>query len=53
MQFIIINYCLDNRGDFKTLTIINGARSSKDLVYKEPRKGKDGEETSTNNKKQV
>lgn len=29
----LINYCLDNRNDFKTLTIINGARTSKDLVY--------------------
>ncbi|MDP2938724.1 MAG: FAD/NAD(P)-binding protein [Candidatus Omnitrophota bacterium] len=30
----LINYCLDNRGDFKTITIVNGARTSKDLVYK-------------------
>lgn len=31
----LINYCLDNRGDFKTITIVNGARTSKDLVYKD------------------
>ena len=31
----LINYCLDMRSDFKTLTIVNGARSSKDLVYKD------------------
>ncbi|OGX18476.1 MAG: hypothetical protein A3K83_05830 [Omnitrophica WOR_2 bacterium RBG_13_44_8b] len=31
----LINYCLDNRGDFKTITIVNGARSSKDLVYQD------------------
>jgi sulfhydrogenase subunit gamma (sulfur reductase) len=31
----LINYCLDNRGDFKDITIVNGARSSKDLVYKD------------------
>ncbi|MEE8317823.1 MAG: FAD/NAD(P)-binding protein [Candidatus Omnitrophota bacterium] len=31
----LIDYCLDNRKDFKTLTIVNGARSSKDLVYKD------------------
>ncbi len=30
----LINHCLDNRGEFKTITIVNGARSSKDLVYK-------------------
>ncbi len=31
----LINYCLDNRGDFKTITIVNGARTSKDLVYRD------------------
>lgn len=31
----LINYCLNNRTDFKTLTIVNGARTSKDLVYKD------------------
>lgn len=31
----LINYCIDNRDDFKTLTIVNGARTSKDLVYKD------------------
>jgi sulfite reductase subunit B len=31
----LINYCLDNRGDYKTITIVNGARTSKDLVYKD------------------
>ncbi|NQT46885.1 MAG: FAD/NAD(P)-binding protein [Candidatus Omnitrophica bacterium] len=31
----LINYCLDKRADYKTITIINGARSSKDLVYKD------------------
>ncbi len=31
----LINYCLDNRDDFKTLTIVNGARTSHDLVYKD------------------
>lgn len=31
----LINYCLDNRKDFKTITIVNGARTSKDLVYKD------------------
>lgn len=31
----LINYCLDNRNDFKTITIVNGARTSKDLVYKD------------------
>ncbi len=31
----LINYCLDNREDHKTITIINGARTSKDLVYKD------------------
>jgi NAD(P)H-flavin reductase len=30
----LINYCLDNRGDFKAITIVNGARTSRDLVYK-------------------
>lgn len=30
----LINYCLDNRSDFKFITIVNGARTSKDLVYK-------------------
>lgn len=30
----LINYCLDNRGDFKAITIVNGARTAKDLVYK-------------------
>jgi len=30
----LINYCLDNRADFKAITIVNGARTSKDLVYK-------------------
>ena len=29
----LINYCLDNRDDFKDITIVNGARTSKDLVY--------------------
>jgi NAD(P)H-flavin reductase len=31
----LINYCLDNRDKFKTITIVNGARTSKDLVYKD------------------
>ena len=31
----LINYCLDNRGDYKTITIVNGARTSKDLVFKD------------------
>lgn len=31
----LINYCLDNRGQFKSITIVNGARTSKDLVYKD------------------
>jgi sulfhydrogenase subunit gamma (sulfur reductase) len=31
----LINYCLDNRGDFKEITIVNGARTSRDLVYKD------------------
>jgi len=31
----LINYCLDNRDDFKTITIVNGARTSGDLVYKD------------------
>jgi len=30
----LINYCLDNRDNFKSITIVNGARTSKDLVYK-------------------
>jgi len=30
----LINYCLDKRDDFKAITIVNGARTSKDLVYK-------------------
>lgn len=30
----LINYCLGNRNDFKKITIFNGARTSKDLVYK-------------------
>ncbi len=30
----LINYCLDNRKDYKTLTIVNGARTSKDLMYR-------------------
>ncbi|MDD5596120.1 MAG: FAD/NAD(P)-binding protein [Candidatus Omnitrophica bacterium] len=29
----LINYCLDKRDDFKAITIVNGARTSKDLVY--------------------
>lgn len=31
----LINYCLDNRKDYKIITIVNGARTSKDLVYKD------------------
>jgi len=31
----LINYCMDNRADFKSITIVNGARTSKDLVYKD------------------
>lgn len=31
----LINYCLDNRDGFKSITIVNGARTSKDLVYKD------------------
>ena len=31
----LINYCLDKRDDYKTITIVNGARTSKDLVYEE------------------
>jgi len=31
----LINYCLDRREDFKSITIVNGARSSNDLVYKD------------------
>jgi len=30
----LINYCLDKRDDFKDIIIVNGARTSKDLVYK-------------------
>ncbi len=30
----LINYCLDNRNNFKSITIVNGARTSRDLVYK-------------------
>lgn len=30
----LINYCLDNRDSFKDITILNGARASRDLVYK-------------------
>ncbi len=30
----LINYCLDKRADFKAITIVNGARTSNDLVYK-------------------
>jgi len=30
----LINYCLDNRDHFKDMSIVNGARTSKDLVYK-------------------
>ncbi len=30
----LINYCLDKRSDFGEITIVNGARTSKDLVYK-------------------
>ncbi len=41
----LINYCLENRSNFKTITIVNGARTSKDLVYKDEyekwRKGQD------------
>ncbi|MFH1784771.1 MAG: FAD/NAD(P)-binding protein [bacterium] len=29
----LINYCMDNRDDFEAITIVNGARTSKDLVY--------------------
>lgn len=31
----LINYCLDTRQDFKSLTIVNGARTSQDLVFKD------------------
>lgn len=31
----LINYCLDKRGDFKSITIVNGARTPKDLVFKD------------------
>lgn len=31
----LINFCLDNRRDFANITIVNGARTSKDLVYKD------------------
>lgn len=30
----LIDYCLDHREDFKDITIVNGARTSKDLVYR-------------------
>jgi len=30
-----INYCLDNRSEFGQITIVNGARTSKDLVFKD------------------
>lgn len=30
----LINYCLDSRDSFKDITILNGARTSRDLVYK-------------------
>jgi len=30
----LIDYCLDRRADFGTLTIVNGARTASDLVYK-------------------
>lgn len=30
----LIDYCLDKRQDFNDITIVNGARTSKDLVYK-------------------
>ncbi|MEW6040477.1 MAG: FAD/NAD(P)-binding protein [Elusimicrobiota bacterium] len=29
----LINYCLSNRNDYKKIVILNGARTSKDLVY--------------------
>lgn len=31
----LINYCLDHRADFKAITIVNGARDSKGLVFKD------------------
>ncbi len=31
----LIEFCLDNRGDFGHVTILNGARTVADLVYKE------------------
>ncbi|MBF0217394.1 MAG: FAD/NAD(P)-binding protein [Candidatus Omnitrophica bacterium] len=31
----LINYCLDNRDDYLDITIVNGARTSKDLVYRD------------------
>ncbi len=31
----LINYCLDNRTEFKDITILNGARTPKDLVYQD------------------
>jgi NAD(P)H-flavin reductase len=31
----LLNYSLDSRNDFKTINIVNGARTSKDLVYKD------------------
>lgn len=41
----LINYCMDNRDEFKSITIINGAKTSKDLVYQDEyenwRKSKD------------
>lgn len=30
----LINYCLDTRDDFRDITIVNGAKTSNDLVYK-------------------
>ncbi|MFH1876084.1 MAG: FAD/NAD(P)-binding protein [Candidatus Omnitrophota bacterium] len=41
----LINYVLDKRSDFKTITIVNGAKTSRDLVYQDEyetwKKGKD------------
>jgi NAD(P)H-flavin reductase len=31
----IIEYCLDHRDDFRDITILNGARTASDLVYKQ------------------
>jgi len=31
----LLNYCLDKRSDFEDIIIVNGARTSKDLVYKD------------------